>query len=164
MTTNLTNSPRVFGFHYALFDQNGTLVESSRQQEPLFFLEASQQIIPGLEIEVVKMSLGEKKNIKVKAVDAYGDLRDDLVVKVSKQQLPNGMNIKIGDQFQVDEDHHSPVFIVKHIEGESVTLDGNHPMAGKDLTFEVELMFVREATQEELAHGHAHGADGKHKH
>ncbi len=150
---------RVIGFTYSLFDQQGSMIESSKDHGPLYFLEASQQIIPGLENELVKMNVGDKKKISVAAKDAYGETRTDLIVNVAMNQLPQGKAITVGDQFRVDADHNSPVFIVKAINGEQVTLDGNHPMAGKNLVFDVEISLIRDASSEEIVHGHAHGAD-----
>ncbi len=150
---------RVIGFTYNLFDQQGTMIESSKDHGPLYFLEASSQIIPGLETELVKMKVGDKKKISVTAKDAYGETRSDLIVNIQMNQLPQGKAITVGDQFRVDADHNSPVFIVKAINGEQVTLDGNHPMAGKNLVFDVEVSMIRDASAEEVAHGHAHGAD-----
>lgn len=151
---------RVIGFHYTLTDKTGTVLDSSIGDEPLFFLEDSQQIIPGLEKEILTMKVGDKKKVEVKAQDAYGDVNPELVVKVKKTQFPPDAKLTVGDQFQVNNDHHSPVFTIMSIDTDEVTVDGNHPMAGKDLTFDVELVGSREATQEEVSHGHAHGAHG----
>ena len=165
MNENITSGKRVIGFSYILFDQQGTMIESSKDHGPLYFLENSSQIIPGLENELVKMNVGDKKKINVAAKDAYGDTRSDLIVNIKMNQLPTGKPVAIGDQFRVDANNHSPVFVVKAINGDQVTLDGNHPMAGKNLVFDVEISLIREATQDEISHGHAHGADpSKHSH
>lgn len=164
MNQTTSNGKRVIGFTYSLFDQQGIMIESSKDHGPLYFLEASQQIIPGLETELVKMGIGDKKKISVAAKDAYGETRTDLIVNVQANQLPQGKALAVGDQFRVDADHNSPVFIVKAINGEHVTLDGNHPMAGKNLVFDVEISLIREASADEIAHGHAHGADPSHGH
>jgi FKBP-type peptidyl-prolyl cis-trans isomerase SlyD len=151
---------RVIGFHYTLTDKAGTVLDSSVGDEPLHFLENSQQIIPGLEKVLSLMNVGDKRKIEVKAQDAYGDVNPELVIKVKRTQFPPDAQLQVGDQFQVNEDAHSPVFTIKSLETEEVTVDGNHPMAGKDLFFDVEIVTVRPATQEEMAHGHAHGAHG----
>ena len=151
---------KVIGFHYTLTDKSGTVLDSSIGDEPLFFLEDSQQIIPGLEKEILTMKVGDKRKIEVKAQDAYGDVNPELVVKVKKTQFPPDATLTVGDQFQVNNDHHSPVFTIMSVDADEVTVDGNHPMAGKDLVFDVELVGSREATQEEVSHGHAHGAHG----
>lgn len=151
---------RVIGFHYTLTDKAGTVLDSSEGSDPLFFLENSQQIIPGLEKVIQLMNVGDKKKIEVKAQDAYGDVNPELVVKVKKTQFPPDAQLSVNDQFQVNNDPHSPVFTITEIGDEEVTVDGNHPMAGKDLFFDVEITTVREATAEEVSHGHAHGAHG----
>ena len=155
---------RVIGFHYTLTDKAGTVLDSSIGDEALYFLEGSQQIIPGLENVVALMNIGDKKKIEVKAADAYGDVNPELIVKVKKTQFPPDAQLTIGDQFQVNNDQHSPVFTIMSIETDEITVDGNHPMAGKDLFFDVEIMGMREATFEETTHGHAHGAHGQGHH
>lgn len=151
---------RVIGFHYTLTDKSGATLDSSVGDEPLFFLENSQQIIPGLEAAISLMNVGDKKQIEVKANDAYGEVNAELVVKVKKTQFPPDANLQVGDQFQVNNDPGSPVFTIISLDSDEVTVDGNHPMAGKDLFFDVEIVGIREATAEETAHGHAHGAHG----
>jgi len=151
---------RVIGFHYTLTDKSGTVLDSSEGSDPLFFLENSQQIIPGLEKVLQIMNVGDKKKIEVKAQDAYGDVNPELVVKVKKTQFPPDAQLSVNDQFQVNNDPQSPVFTITEIGDEEVTVDGNHPMAGKDLFFDVEITTMREATAEEVSHGHAHGAHG----
>lgn len=155
---------RVIGFHYTLTDKTGTTLDSSIGDEPLYFLENSQQIIPGLEKVLGLMNVGDKRKIEVKAQDAYGDVNPELVVKVKRTQFPPDAQLQVGDQFQVNNDQHSPVFTIMSIDNDEVTVDGNHPMAGKDLFFDVEIVGMREATEEEKAHGHAHGAHGQGHH
>lgn len=153
---------KVIGFHYTLKDGEGTTIDSSIGSTPLLFLEGSGMIIPGLEHELLGMNIGDKKNIEVKSADAYGDKRDDMIITVEKAQFPEGTEISVGDQFRVNQDPHMPPFTVLAVEGEKVTLDGNHPLAGVDLFFDVEITEKREATQEEIDHGHAHGEGGHH--
>ncbi len=155
---------RVIGFHYTLTDKTGTVLDSSIGDEPLYFLENSQQIIPGLEKVIAIMNVGDKNKIEVKAPEAYGDVNPELLVKVKKTQFPPDAKLTVGDQFQVNNDANSPVFTIMSIESDEVTVDGNHPMAGKDLFFDVEIVGMREATKEEETHGHAHGAHGQGHH
>jgi FKBP-type peptidyl-prolyl cis-trans isomerase SlyD len=151
---------RVIGFHYTLTDKSGVTLDSSIGDEPLYFLEDAQQIIPGLEKVISLMNVGDKRKIEVKANDAYGEVNPELIVKVKKTQFPPDAQLQVGDQFQVNNDQHSPVFTIMSIQEDEVTVDGNHPMAGKDLFFDVEIIGMRPATQEEMTHGHAHGAHG----
>lgn len=153
----------VMGFHYTLKDKEGNKIDSSEGKNPLLFLVGSGQIIPGLEKEIEGLNIGDKKTVEVKAADAYGDVIDDLKITVKKSQFPEDADIKVGDQFQVNNEPNAPVFTIMEIQEEDVKIDGNHPMAGKDLFFDIEVTEKRAATDEEKAHGHAHGAGG-HQH
>lgn len=153
---------QVIGFHYTLKDKDGNLIDSSEGQSPLLYLEGSGQIIPGLEKELTVLAVGDKKNVEIKASDAYGEVIEDLRITVQKSQFPEDKDITVGDQFQVNNEPNAPVFTVISIEGDDVNIDGNHPMAGHDLFFDVEITEKREATKEELDHGHAHGEGGHH--
>lgn len=153
---------QVIGFHYTLKDKEGVLIDSSEGQAPLLFLEGSGMIIPGLEKELVGLNVGDKKTVEVAAKDAYGEVVQDLIIEVNKSQFPEDADLKVGDQFQVNEEPSAPVFTVIEIAEEQVTIDGNHPLAGVDLVFDVELTEKRDATEEEISHGHAHGEGGHH--
>ena len=154
---------QVIGFHYTLKDSEGNTIDSSVNATPLLFLEGSGQIIPGLEKEIVGLSVGDKKDVEVKAAEAYGEVIEDLRITVTKSQFPEGTDINVGDQFQVNEEPTAPVFTIVNIEGDNVHIDGNHPLAGRDLHFNIEITEKRDATEEEIAHGHAHGVGG-HQH
>jgi len=162
ITERSTNvSQKVISFHYTLTDPDGKTLDSSADSEPLTFLEGAGQIIPGLETELSGMKVGDKKHVKVKAKDAYGEKDPENIVEVPLSQMPT-RGIKAGDRFRAGQDSHSPVVTALKVTETHVTLDGNHPLAGMDLTFEVEIIEVREATKEELTHGHAHGPGGHH--
>ncbi len=148
---------RVLSFHYELTDKSGNKIDSSRHMQPFQVLEGAHQIIPGLEEFIFGMKTGDKKRIEVAAAKAYGEMREDLRIKVARTQLP-ATDIQPGMRFSGGQ--HGPVFTVIKIESDDVFLDGNHPLAGQDLVFDVEIMELREATAEELQHGHAHGPEG----
>lgn len=154
---------RVLSFHYDLTNSSGEKIDSSRGQEPFPVLEGQQQILPVLEQALFQMQAGEKKVVRLSAEQAYGPMRENLKVKVSRSKLPEG-ELKIGTQFRGGAEPHAPIFTVTAIENDEVSLDGNHPLAGQDLIFDVEVVEIREATAEELSHGHAHGAGGHHHH
>lgn len=154
----------VASFHYTLTDPAGNVIDSSQGQEPLAYLHGAGNIIPGLENALVGKTVGEKMTVNVPAAQAYG-LRDDNMV----QDLPSNMfsgieKIEIGMEFHAETEQGLQVVTVTKVEGDTITIDGNHPLAGVDLTFDVEITEVRAATEEELAHGHAHGAGGHHHH
>lgn len=155
-------SAKVVSFHYTLKDGSGKVLESSFNDEPMRYLEGVGQIIPGLESELKGLKKGDKKSVNVKAAEAYGEFEQDLIVQVPKEQMPK-KDIVVGDQFHADSGHgHTQVVTVTAVSETHVTVDGNHPLAGQDLNFDVEITEVRDATKEELDHGHAHGGDGHH--
>ena len=135
------------------------MLDSSAAGEPLTFLEGSGQVIPGLETELRKMKVGDKKHVTVKAKDGYGEKDPGNVLELPLEQMPT-RGVKMGDRFRAGSDNHSPVVTVVKVTETHVTLDGNHPLAGMDLTFDVEITEVRDATAEELTHGHVHGPGG----
>lgn len=150
-------SAKVYSFHYTLTNAAGQVLDSSEGQNPLVFMVGAGQIIPGLEVELVQMNQGDRKKVKVKAVDAYGEYDAAQLIEVPLEKLPKE-KIEIGDKFHAGNQS-SPLRVTSVTETHA-TLDANHPLAGMDLTFAVELTEIRDATEEELAHGHAHGAGG----
>lgn len=151
---------RVVTFHYTLRDQTGRVLDTSAGVEPIVYLEGGGQIIDGLDEQLRGVAPGTKTSVHVPAARAYGERDPAQVQQIKRTQLPVDGELKVGDQFQTEQDKFAPIVTVIAIEGEHVTLDANHPLAGVDLTFDVELVAARPATAPELAHGHAHGADG----
>jgi FKBP-type peptidyl-prolyl cis-trans isomerase SlyD len=157
-----SSGPKVVSFHYTLKDAKGTVLESSFGDEPLQFLEGVGQIIPGLESAIINLKKGDKKAVAVKAGEAYGEYEKELIVQVPREQIPK-KDVAVGDKFHADSGHgQTQVVVVTAIDDKHITVDGNHPLAGQDLHFDVEVTEVRQATKEELEHGHAHGGDGHH--
>lgn len=156
--------PRVVTFHYTLRDPSGRVLDSSAGGDPISYLEGAGQIIDGLDEQLRFASAGEKARVSVPAKKAYGERDPAQVQRVKRAMLPVEGELKVGDQFQTDTDRYAPVVTVQAIEGDEVLLDANHPLAGVDLTFDVEIVAVRPATAEELRHGHAHGPDGRSGH
>ena len=161
-TTNPTK--RVISFHYTLTNEGGEVIDTSRDSAEAFsYLEGQSQIIPGLERQMALLNVGDKRKIEVHAGDAYGEHDEQLIVDVPRTKLPNADELQEGDQFQASGPNGEMIlFSVIEINGDQVKLDGNHPLAGENLVFDVEVMAIRDATQDELAHGHAHGAGGHH--
>lgn len=152
---------QVISFHYTLTSRAGEQLDFSRGQEPFSFLTEKKQIIPGLEKELLGMKPGDKRQIAVAAKEAYGSRRDELVVRVPREKLP-GSEVKVGDRFRGGPEDDAPVFRVSEISESEATLDANHPLAGVDLVFDVEIVATRAATPEEIQHGHAHDGHGHH--
>ncbi len=153
-------SARVVTFHYTLRDPAGRVVDASAGREPITYLEGAGQIIDGLDQRLRTAEAGAKLNVQVPAAEAYGAPDPAQIQKVKRALLPVAGELRVGDQFQAGEDQYAPVVTVVAIDGDEVTLDANHPLAGVDLTFEVELVTARPATAAELSHGHAHGPEG----
>jgi FKBP-type peptidyl-prolyl cis-trans isomerase SlyD len=141
---------RILTFHYTLRDERGRVLDTSQGSMPTPFIEGAGQIIDGLEESLLQMAVGEKRAVVVPPERGYGMHEEDLMQKVPKNRLP-AENLQVGDQFQTGPDRHAPVVTVMAIEGDEVLLDANHPLAGRELHFDVELTSERAATAEELA-------------
>lgn len=150
-------------FHYTLTNTNGEQLDSSRGEEPLAYLHGTGNIIAGLESAMTGKSVGDKFNVTIPPADAYGELVPAMVQVVSKKMF-EGMDVEVGMQFHADVSHGAGIITVTEINGDDVTIDGNHPLAGETLIFDVEVVDVRPATEDELAHGHIHGAGCSHDH
>lgn len=152
--------PRVVSFHYTLRDPSGRVIDSSAGGDAVTYLEGAGQVIDGLDEQLRLAAAGEKARVIVSAKKAYGERDPAQIQRVKRALLPVEGELKVGDQFQTDRDRFAPVVTVQAIDGDDVLLDANHPLAGVDLTFDVEIIAVREPSKSELEHGHAHGGDG----
>jgi FKBP-type peptidyl-prolyl cis-trans isomerase SlyD len=164
LNSTAANQKRVISFHYTLTNTAGETIDTSRDsQAPFAYIEGSGQIIPGLEKSMALLSAGDKRKIEVSAKDAYGTHDAELIVDVPRSKLPNPDEVTVGDQFQASGPNNEMLlFRVIEVNGDQLKLDGNHPLAGEDLVFDVEVIQIRNATNEELAHGHVHGPGGHH--
>ena len=156
----MSNTPRVIAFNYVLKNTKGDLIDASEPNQPLPFLTGRGQIIPGLEEVVATMNEGDKKIVNVPAAQAYGEVRADMVMDVPKTELEHLKDLQVGSHLQLQLGEGVKVVTVSKITDSHVTLDGNHPLAGTDLVFDIEVALVREATADEVLHGHAHGLHG----
>lgn len=161
--SNLTvQDGMVISMDYTL-QVDGDIVDSSNGQEPLEFLQGAGNIIPGLEEELYGLSVGESKNVIVAAEDGYGILDPDAFIDVPREQFPAEIPLEVGVELQVqDENDQAMMARIDRIDADSVRLDFNHPLAGKELIFDVKIVALREASDEELEHGHVHGDDHHH--
>ena len=157
-------SKRVFAFNYVLKSTTGDVLDASEKNQPLPFLEGMSQILPALEKEILTMNEGDKKMVKLSPEEAYGPQSDKMIMEVEKQELAHLADLKIGTFLQLDLQNQAKVVRVSKISDTHVTLDGNHPLAGQTLEFDIELALVRPATQVELDHGHPHGLHGHSHH
>jgi FKBP-type peptidyl-prolyl cis-trans isomerase SlyD len=152
----------IVSIHYTLTNSAGETLDSSVGQAPLAYLHGASNIVPGLENALVGKAVGDKLDVQVTAEEGYGPLREELVQKVPHENFQGVEDLQVGMQFMAQAPWgEQPVTVVK-VEEDGVTLDGNHPLAGQDLTFAVEIVEIRDATEEEMTHGHAHGEGGHH--
>ena len=148
--------------HYTLKDDSGEVLDSSAGGEPLAYIQGHGNLVPGLEKALEGKSGGNTLAVTVSAAEGYGSRDEALVQRVPKRALQGSGEIRKGMQFQARTDDGMRLFTVLGVAGDMVTLDGNHPLADQTLHFDVEVVSVREATLEELEHGHVHGAGGHH--
>ena len=149
-------------FHYTLTDDDGIRIDSSEGQEPLGYLHGAGNIIPGLEKALEGKTIGDSLTVAVTAAEGYGEVQKELIQEVPKEAFQGIDTIEVGMQFeaQTGQGGTVPVTIID-VTDDLVTVDGNHPLAGKNLNFDVSIEDVREATEEELANGHVNGLAGE---
>ncbi|MCC7447484.1 MAG: peptidylprolyl isomerase [Anaerolineae bacterium] len=151
----------VVSLEYELKLANGEVVDYSETDEPLEYLHGAENIIPGLEKELAGLQVGDEKDVEVPPADGYGEYDPEDVEVVERGALPKNIPLQLGMVLAVsDENGDFSEAFVREISPNSVTLDFNHPLAGQRLFFKVKVLGIREATEEELAHGHPHGAHG----
>ena len=154
----------VVRMNYTLRDESGVTIESSEGREPLTYLHGLGHLIPGLEKTLDGSQAGLKTTVTVRPQDAYGEKDPQAVIRAERSDFPEGLTLEPGVEVQAETPDGPITFIVMSLEGADVVLDANHPLAGKTLTFDVEVLEVREATADEVAHGHVHGPGGAHGH
>lgn len=152
----------VASIEYTLTDDAGNVIDSSVGGEPLAYLHGAGNIIPGLEDALEGKKAGDTFKVNIAPADGYGEKNDGLMQVVPKEMFQGVDTIEVGMQFHAQTDHGLQVITVAAVEGNNITVDGNHPLAGKNLNFDVKVVDVRAASAEELDHGHVHGAGGHH--
>lgn len=139
---------------------DGELVDETGEGDPLEFIQGEGHIIPGLEKALYGMAVGEKKTVEVEAKDGYGELDEDAFNDVPRSDFPSDIPLEEGVDLEVeDEDGEIVNACIAAINEDTITLDYNHPLAGFDLSFNVEIVGLRKATPSELEHGHVHGEE-----
>ncbi|MGB1261908.1 MAG: FKBP-type peptidyl-prolyl cis-trans isomerase [Cognaticolwellia sp.] len=151
---------KVVVLHYAVSDSEDTLIDSSYDHQPLAVIQGSHYLIPGLEEALVGHGAGDKFEVEVSADNAYGPREDGFVQTVPKEMFAGIEDLDVGSQLRATTDEGEQTVIVIDVQEDEITVDGNHPLAGIDLKFDVEILEVRDATEEELEHGHVHGEGG----
>lgn len=153
---------KVVLIHYTLKNDEGQVIDSSAGGEPLAYIHGHGNLIAGLERELEGKGAGDKLSVKIAPADGYGERDADLVQRVPRRSF-GGHAVKPGMQFQAQTSNgEARIATIVSIQGDMVTVDMNHPLAGENLNFDVEITEIRDATAEELAHGHVHGPGGHH--
>ncbi len=151
----------VVGIDYSLHLGDGKVVDASAPGDPLTYLHGEGQIVPGLETALEGLSVGDSKQVVIAPTEGYGEHDPSGVQEVPRRAFPQGFEPAVGMELTAEGPSGEPVpFAIREVRPESVVIDLNHPLAGKTLHFDVTVREVRAATEEEIAHGHAHGAHG----
>lgn len=154
----------VVSIHYTLTNEGGEVLDQSSTEAPLAYLHGAGNIISGLEKALDGRGSGERFTVTIAPRDGYGERDESMVQPVPRSAFQGVEEIQPGMQFQAESEEGIQLVTVMAVEGDTITLDGNHPMAGVTLIFEVEVGEIRAATAEEIAHGHVHGPGGHHHH
>jgi len=152
----------VASIEYTLTDDQGNVIDSSAGGEPLAYLHGAGNIIPGLEAALAGKVVGDAFKVSIAPADGYGEKNEDMLQQVPREMFQGVDNIEAGMQFHAQTDHGMQVITVAAVDGDMVTVDGNHPLAGQTLHFDVKVLEVRAPSAEELEHGHVHGSGGHH--
>ncbi|MFN0056859.1 MAG: peptidylprolyl isomerase [Planctomycetota bacterium] len=156
---------KVVTLHYTLTGVNGDVLDSTEGQDPFTYLHGTASIVPGLESQLTGQTAGTHLKLVVKAVDGYGAFDPDDVEIVPRSSFPADAQLETGMQIHVeDEEGEESNAWISAVDEDEVKLNFNHPLAGEELNFAIQILEVRAATREEIAHGHAHGAGGHHHH
>ncbi|KMP11188.1 peptidylprolyl isomerase [Candidatus Nitromaritima sp. SCGC AAA799-A02] len=155
----------VVSLNYNLKDAEGRELDRSDADHPLRYLHGAGEIVPGLEKALDGLKVGDKKEVTVTAQEGYGEIFPDLKMQVKREMFPADQKIEVGMQFMAElANGRKHPFVVMELGEDSINIDGNHPLAGKTLHFSIEVLDIRDATSEELEHGHSHGEGSAHDH
>ena len=149
-------------FHYTLTDSTGKVIDSSADRAPLAYLHGAGNIVPGLEKELAGRKQGDSFNVVVSPEEGYGMPNPMMVQVVPREAFQGVETLEVGMEFQAQTPQGPMSVAIAKIDGDEVTVDGNHPLAGQTLHFAIEVTSVRDASLEELTHGHVHGEGGHH--
>lgn len=148
----------VVSIHFGVAEVDGNPLDSTENGSPLEFIQGSQYLVPGLEKELEGKEVGYKFDVKLEAEDAYGPFQEELVQEVPRSLFEGVDEIEVGMAFQAETEQGPRTVEVTAVTEENVSIDANHPLAGMALQFVGEVVAIRAATEEELAHGHVHAS------
>ena len=160
----LIANQHVVAIDYTLSNDAGEVIDSSQGAEPLVYLHGAGNIIAGLENALAGKAVGDELEVSIEPEDAYGEYSAELITNLGREMFEGVDELEVGMQFHASApDGGMQIVTIRDIDGDQVTIDGNHPLAGQQLNFKVKVVSVRAASEEELAHGHVHG-EGGHQH
>jgi len=158
--SNTITAHKAVDIHYILTNQAGEEIDSSLREEPLPYIHGTEALVPGLEKELEGKTVGDKIVVSVAPAEGYGEINPDFKQTVKRDLFQFEGEIEIGMRFEAEAEHGIELVTVVGLDEEHIIIDANHPLAGETLNFDVEIMAIRDATAEELEHGHVHGAGG----
>ena len=165
MSNEIVAEGKVVGFHYTLRGDSGEVIDSSSGREPLYYIHGAGHIVSGLEKTLTGKKIGQSLKVIVEPVDGYGERHEQGVQKVPKTAFAAEVDVEVGMQFGAEGPNGEAVPVwVTAVSSDTITVDFNHPLAGQRLHFDVELLSIRDSTDEERTHGHVHGPGGHHHH
>ena len=151
---------KVATLHYTLKNNEGEILDKS-EDGSFVYMHGALNIIPGLESALTGKKAGEELSVKVAAEEAYGLRNEEQIQEVPKEMFEEGTEIKVGMQFHAEGPGEDMIMVtVAEVKEDVIVIDGNHPLAGMELNFDVKVVEVRDASEEELEHGHVHAAGG----
>ncbi|GIK21328.1 MAG: peptidylprolyl isomerase [Ignavibacteriota bacterium] len=156
---------KVVTLNFTLTDDTGNVLDSTNQGGPFSYITGRGMVLPKLEEAISIMMIGTKKQLRLDAADAYGNYNEQIVQVVGKENFPKDFVLEVGMEYMASNPEGVQMpFTIIEVNDDEITIDFNHPFAGINLNFDLELLDVRDATAEELAHGHVHGPGGHHHH
>lgn len=158
----IVENEKVVLMDYTLKNEAGDVLDTSDGREPLAYIQGYQNIIPGLEKEMEGKKAGDKFKAVIQPEDGYGKFNPALVQEVKREMFQGVEDLAVGMQFQAQTPEGPVLMTITKIDGDKITVDGNHALADQVLTFDVEVVEIRDATAEEKEHKHVHGAGGHH--
>jgi len=151
---------KAVAIEYTLTNDSGEVLDTSEGQDPLSYLHGAGNLISGLEQALEGKATGDELKVTVSPEDAYGERMDELVQKVPRDRFEGADELEVGMRFQASSDRGDTLVTIAEVSDDEVTVDGNHPLAGQTLHFDVKIVDVRDASEEEIDHGHIHGPGG----
>jgi len=151
---------KAVAIEYTLTNDSGEVLDTSEGQDPLSYLHGAGNLISGLEQALEGKATGDELKVTVSPEDAYGERMDELVQKVPRDRFEGADELEVGMRFQASSDRGDTLVTITEVSDDEVTVDGNHPLAGQTLHFDVKIVDVRDASEEEIDHGHIHGPGG----